>query len=69
VIDRSQTEVTIQIRLIEMPTLLWEIRLGLKLLSEIRIRGADLLTAMKEALPNTLSQGYQSDAAKRLFVS
>ena len=67
--DRVQTGGTMQNRLIEMPTLIQKIRSDSDLLSGIRSRGADLLITMREALPNALTPGYQSDASKRLFVS
>jgi hypothetical protein len=69
VTDRVQTEVTMQNRLIVMPALIWGLRSDSKLLSGIRSLGADLLIAMREALPNAPPHGYQSDASKRLFVS
>ena len=58
-----------QNRLIVMPALIWGLRSDSKLLSGIRSPGADLLIAMREALPNAPPHGYQSDASKRLFVS
>ena len=60
--DRVQTEVTLQIRLIKMPTLIQRLRSDSELLSGIRIRGADFLVAIREALPNALTHGNQSDA-------
>jgi hypothetical protein len=67
VTDRVQTEVTMQNRLIEMPTLIQGLRSDSELLSGIRSRGADFLIAMREALPNALTHGYQSEDSKRVF--
>lgn len=65
--DRVQTLVTLQNRLIEMPTLIQKLGSDSELLSGIRIRGADFLIAIREALPNALTHGNQSDAQKMVF--